>query len=251
MKIKALCDLNRVLPFDPLEFPRETNQHYISASNDEIVKMLANIETESLQDLFLHIPQELRFDKSPNLPCELEYNELIESLLTLSEKTNLKTSFIGDQLPVWKIDPAIEELARLRPLTTSYTPYQPERSQGTLQTHWIYQCALSALTGFEAINTSLYDRSFAIYESILCAIRTSKRPSKVLLSKSLFENDIQVLETLAEGTGLEFSFVDINPENGKIDLNDSIQLTKMKSIRLPASFSLKSMHLAYWRKLTL
>ena len=117
---------------------------------------------------------------------------------------------------MWKIDPAIEELARLRPLTTSYTPYQPERSQGTLQTHWIYQCALSALTGFEAINTSLYDRSFAIYESILCAIRTSKRPSKALLSKSLFENDIQVLETLAEGTGLEFSFVDINPENGKI-----------------------------------
>ena len=232
MKIKALSDLNRVLPFDPLEFPRETNQHYISASNDEIAKMLANLETESLQDLFLHIPQELRFDKSPNLPCELEYNELIESLLTLSEKTNLKTSFIGDQLPVWKIDPAIEELARLRPLTTSYTPYQPERSQGTLQTHWIYQCALSALTGFEAINTSLYDRSFAIYESILCAIRTSKRPSKALLSKSLFENDIQVLETLAEGTGLEFSFVDINPENGKIDLNalHSINENEINSI---------------------
>ena len=91
MKTKALSDLNRVLPFDPLEFPRETNQHYISASNDEIAKMLANLETESLQDLFLHIPQELRFDKAPNLPCELEYNELIESLLTLSEKTNLKT----------------------------------------------------------------------------------------------------------------------------------------------------------------
>ena len=141
------------------------------------------------------------------------------------------------------------ELARLRPLTTSYTPYQPERSQGTLQTHWIYQCALSALTGFEAINTSLYDRSFAIYESILCAIRTSKRHSKVLLSKSLFENDIQVLETLAEGTGLEFSFVDINPENGKIDLNALHSINeKMKSIRLPASFSLKSMHLAYWRE---
>ena len=85
----------------------------------------------------------------------------------------LKTSFIGDQLPVWSINPIVDFVSNLRPLSTSYTPYQPERSQGTLISHWIYQCAISALTGFEAINTSLYDRSFAIYEAIACAIRTS------------------------------------------------------------------------------
>ena len=54
MKIKALSDLNRVLPFDPPEFPRETNQHYISASNDEIAKMLANLETESSGSISAH-----------------------------------------------------------------------------------------------------------------------------------------------------------------------------------------------------
>ena len=95
------------------------------------------------------------------------------------------------------------------------------------------------------MNTSLSDRSFAIYESILCAIRTSKkRPSKALLSKSLFENDIQVLETLAEGTGLEFSFGYQSRKWENRQPIHSIQLAKMKSIRLPASFSLKSMHLA-------
>ena len=110
-------------------------------------------------------------------------------------------------------------VSSLRNLSTSYTPYQPERSQGTLITHWIYQCALSLLTGFEAINTSLYDRSFAIYEAITCAIRTSRKPSRILLASSLFPQEIEVLETLSKETGIKFDFLDLNSNTGRCEYN--------------------------------
>ena len=120
-------------------------------------------------------------------------------------------------LPAWKVHPIVEEVSRLRPLSTSYTPYQPERSQGTLVTHWIYQCVLSALTGFEAINTSLYDRSAAIFEAISCARRSRKRPGSVLLASSLYPEDISFLETHAQGTDLNFEFCPLDPNSGRID----------------------------------
>ena len=64
---------------------------------------------------------------------------------------------------------------------------------------------MSAL-GFKAINTSLYDRSFAIYEAITCAIRTSKKPSRILTASSLFPQEIEVLETTAK-TEIKFDFL--------------------------------------------
>ncbi|MDA0344209.1 MAG: aminomethyl-transferring glycine dehydrogenase subunit GcvPB, partial [Verrucomicrobia bacterium] len=111
----------------------------------------------------------------------------------------------------------VGQVSQLRPLSTSYTPYQPERSQGTLVTHWIYQCVLSNLTGFEAINTSLYDRSAAIFEAICCARRSRKRPGSVLLAQSLFEEDISFLHTHARGTDLNFEIGPLDTTTGKLD----------------------------------
>ena len=206
------------LPFDPREFPRETERHYISASQEDLDEMLLTSGLQDLPELFAHISPGELFRDGLQVPEELSYESTIERLQELSEKTSLKTSFIGDQLPVWSINPIVDFVSNLRPLSTSYTPYQPERSQGTLVTHWIYQCAISALTGFEAINTSLYDRSFAIYEAIACAIRTSDRPKRVLLARSLFPKDLEVLDTIAQETGIEFSFVEIDPKNGLLSL---------------------------------
>ena len=140
--------------------------------------MLQAGKLTSLSDVFDHIPNSIRFENGMGLPEELSYEDTSAEISELASKTNNHTSFIGDMLPVWSVDPIVDFVSKLRPLSTSYTPYQPERSQGTLVTHWIYQCALSSLTGFEAINTSLYDRSFAMFEAITCAIRTSNKPKK-------------------------------------------------------------------------
>ena len=202
------------LPYDQSEFPRELSRHYITADDREISEMLNFVGLDELDDLYKHIPEVSHFNQGLNLPEELNYNDAVEKLSQISLKTNLSTSFIGDALPSWKQNPIVDFVSKLRPLSTSYTPYQPERSQGTLVTHWIYQCALSALTGFEAINTSLYDRSAAMYEAITCATRTNKRGNKILLADSLFENELDVIKTLAEETILEFVHVPFNSETG-------------------------------------
>ena len=207
------------LPFDPLEFPRETHQHYISANDFEINEMLSSLGFGDLSQLFGHINPNLLFPHPLSLPEEKDYYDVAEKVSEISNLSNHQTSFIGDQLPIWKTPPIVDFVSSLRNLSTSYTPYQPERSQGTLVTHWIYQCALSLLTGFEAINTSLYDRSFAIYEAITCAIRTSRKPSRILLASSLFPQEIEVLETLSRETGIKFDFLDLNSNTGRCEYN--------------------------------
>ena len=205
------------LGYDPEEHPREVSRHYVSASDDDLASMLNKVGLGSLQDLFSHLPKPQLFDGDLSLPEELSYKDAAEHLHQISRKTNLHSSFIGDLLPVWKVHPIVEQVSQLRPLSTSYTPYQPERSQGTLVTHWIYQCVLSALTGFEAINTSLYDRSAALFEAICCARRSRKRSGPVLLAQSLFNEDISFLNTHARGTDLEFEMAPLNPSSGRLD----------------------------------
>ena len=205
------------LPFDPEEFPRETSRHYISATEEEIKDMLSTIGLAELSQLFAHINPTLLFPQPLSLPKEQTYQSVANEMASIGNLSNHKISFLGDQLPVWEIPVIIDFVSKLRNLSTSYTPYQPERSQGTLISHWIYQCAMSALTGFEAINTSLYDRSFAIYEAITCAIRTSKKPSRVLLASSLFPQEIEVLETLAKETEIKFDFLTLDHPTGRCD----------------------------------
>jgi glycine dehydrogenase len=229
-----LSSANAVLPYKPEEHPRETARHYISASEEEIKNMMAKAGIEKLEDLFVHLPQDNLFAGLPCLPDELSYEDTVLRLLEVSSKTNLLQSFIGDLLPVWDIHPIVNDVSQLRPLTTSYTPYQPERSQGTLVTHWIYQCALSALTGFEAINTSLYDRSAAIFEAIGCARRSRKRAGKVLLAESLFGEDISFLQTHATGTDLEFQFSPLCPSTGRLDYEKFAQLIQTQHHEISA-----------------
>lgn len=222
----SISSTSLTLPFDPSEFPRELKRHYISATDDDLTRMLGRTDLADLDSVYAHIPTSQRFENGLTVPDELSYTDTCSHVADLASKTNLKPSFIGDMLPVWSVDPVVNFVSKLRPLSTSYTPYQPERSQGTLVTHWIYQCALSALTGFEAINTSLYDRSFAMYEAITCAIRTNNRPKKILLASTLFANDIEVLQTLTKETGIEFTFLESEPTTGLLNYSD---LKKMGS----------------------
>lgn len=222
------------LPYNPQEYPREFARHYISASQEDIERMLEKVGSKDLGDLFGHLPLELKFTEGPLIPQELSYEDASARLFEIAGRTNLLTSFIGDLLPTWKVHPIVNEISRMRPLSTSYTPYQPERSQGTLVTHWIYQCVLSKLTGFEAINTSLYDRSAAIFEAICCARRSRKRRGDVLLAQSLFEEDLCFLQTHAQGTDLSFKFTQIDPETGRLNYGQLEAMLEEKHAEISA-----------------
>lgn len=215
--MESLKSPERALPYDPQTLPRELKRHYVSASDADIAAMLAELGMTRVPELYREIPEAVRFESAPELPEELSYQALQARMAALAEKNQILSSFLGDALPAYKVPAIVAEVADIRNLTTAYTPYQPERSQGTLMTHWIYQCVISQLTGFEAINSSLYDRATAIFEAACAAVRLSRKANKVLISEALFPGDLEVLHTLAEETEVEFVSVGLAPITGRID----------------------------------
>ncbi|TNE99018.1 MAG: aminotransferase class V-fold PLP-dependent enzyme [Deltaproteobacteria bacterium] len=208
------------LPYDPTQINRELAKHYISATDGDINEMLSAINLKQLSDVFSHISKEVHFDNEMGLGKELEYHELSENLLTISKKNKVKTSFIGDGLKNYKVPALINHVCGIRGLTTAYTPYQPERSQGTLHTLYLYSSALSMMTGFEAINASLYDRATCIYEAIQTARRIKRKGDIALVAESIYPGDIEVLTTQAKHTDLEIRTFKTNKNTGTIDLTD-------------------------------
>jgi glycine dehydrogenase len=202
------------LGFDPDNLPREKTRHYIPVDDDDIKAMLEKVGVKGFHDLYQHLPPKVRFDKAPELPDELSYTSVQSAIFEISKKNNPATSFIGDGLPDFKVHEIVSFVCGLRNLTTSYTPYQPERSQGTLLTQWIYQCLLATLTGFEAINSSLYDRSTALHEAICCATRLKRKSNTAILPASLHPADLEVAKTLFRQTDTKIIITPIDLQTG-------------------------------------
>ena len=204
------------LPYDPSKIHRELARHYIPASEQDIAEMLAAVGSKSFADMYSHIEDGVKFKGDLPLPDEIGYQELADKMEALSKRNNNLTPFLGDGLQVYRTQSIVPFVCGIRNLTTSYTPYQPERSQGTLATHWIYQCVMSQLTGFEAINSSLYDRSTALYEAICCSLRLVDEADTVLVAANLFPADIEVLRTHAADTKVNIVLVQPDAKTGRL-----------------------------------
>jgi len=207
------------LGYDPETLLRELSRHYVPTSEEDLRAMLEVVGMENFENLFSHAPDEIRFAAPPDLPEELSYEALQQRLAAIASKNRAVTSFLGDGMPDWKVHPITHFVCNIRPLTTSYTPYQPERSQGTLVTHWIYQCMMTTLTGFEAINSSLYDRSTALFEAICCSLRLSRGRSVVIVAESHFPSDLEVLRTHLEETEIQLVSAPLDPATGRLDVD--------------------------------
>lgn len=202
------------LNYDPSRSPRELKRHYISASEKDLSEMLSTLGLNKLDELYRHVPGEIRMNGA-RIPDELSYEALLDHMDELAKKNKVRLSFLGDGLPHYKTPEVVPHILGIRNLTTAYTPYQPERSQGTLTSLWIYQCAISAITGFEAVNASFYDRATGLFEAIKCAQRLKDGSSVAVVAGTLYPGDVETLETLAEDTDLELIFV--KPEaNGRV-----------------------------------
>jgi glycine dehydrogenase len=207
--------------------------------------MLATLGLQRLDDLFRHIPANVRMEKLPDLPEELDYHELYQHMLVQSQKNRLPEAiFLGDGLPQYTVHELVPYVAGLRELLTAYTPYQPERSQGTLMTQWLYQCCLAALTGFEAINTSQYDRATALVEALHTATRLGRTPRQhFLLLGSLYPQDLAVVHTLLTGTSLTYEIIPIDAACGTVSVaavqeRATAQAESLAGIVFPQSNSL-------------
>lgn len=205
------------LPFDPSRLPRELARHYVPAGDKDIREMFAAVGSKDFPELYSHIDPAVLFRTAPDLPEELSYEALADSMEELSRRNNVRTAFLGDGLQAYRVHEIVGHVCSIRNLTTSYTPYQPERSQGTLITHWLYQSAMSQLSGFEAVNSSLYDRASALFEAAVCAVRMGDAEANtVLVAGNLLPADLEVLRTHVEGTSVRIEVLRPDDDTGRI-----------------------------------
>ena len=157
---------------------------YIPNTDKDRAKMLSSLGLKSVEELFKDIPGELK-PKSFSLPSGKSELEVLQYLQKLAEKNNNKpVSFLGAGFYDHFIPPAVEAITSRSEFYTSYTPYQPEISQGMLQALYEYQTAISDLTGMEVANASLYDGGTALYEAAMMALRITKR-KKVIVGEGV------------------------------------------------------------------
>jgi len=182
--------------------------------------MLASMGLSSVEDLFAHLPRELRLNRTLDIPPGKSEYEIIDYFRDLAgQNANGYASFLGAGVYRHYRPVVIDPLVTRGEFLTSYTPYQAEISQGTLTTIFEFQTMICQLTGMEVANASMYDGSTAVPEAAMMAVRITKR-DKVLVAKSLHPEYREVLDTYSRQQGMPVETVAYDTESGQLELND-------------------------------
>ncbi|MBI2478379.1 MAG: glycine dehydrogenase, partial [Planctomycetia bacterium] len=149
--------------------------------------MLDAIGAASIEELFAPIPRALRLKRPLDIPAamgELELTQHMQALAAKNQHAGQKICFLGGGSYDHFVPAVIDAIASRGEFYTSYTPYQPEVSQGNLQVTFEYQTLICQLTGMDVSNASLYDGGSATVEAVLLCMSVSKR-SKVVTTASV------------------------------------------------------------------
>jgi glycine dehydrogenase subunit 1 len=182
---------------------------YLPHTPEDIAAMLEAIGKASLDDLFQSIPEAARFSGNLALEPSLGEPALMRHMRELSRKNTGAEllSFLGAGMYGHHIPPAVDQLLLRSEFYTSYTPYQPEVAQGTLQAIWEFQTIVSEIYGLPLSNASLYDGASATAEGALMACRLTKR-GKVVICHSVHPDYRAVTATYLAGRD-ELSCVEV------------------------------------------
>lgn len=193
---------------------------YSPVTNDEQAEMLQASGFSDEAQLFAAVPQNLQLKRELDVPgpfCESELKKWFR--LQAAKNLNVEdySCFLGAGLYDHEIPGVINHLLLRQEFYTSYTPYQPEISQGTLQSIFEYQTMICELTGLEAANASLYDGATAIAEAALMACQYTRR-KQIVHSGSLHPHNKEVLQTYARFAGMDL--ISCSYEDGFADLSN-------------------------------
>ncbi|HEV3112765.1 MAG TPA: aminomethyl-transferring glycine dehydrogenase subunit GcvPA [Candidatus Binataceae bacterium] len=162
---------------------------FLPQTETEIAQMLETVGAASIEDLIAHVPAELRqtaaIKLAPGL-SEAQVAAKLEALAALDSGANKFRSFLGAGYYRHCIPAAVRTIMARSEFATSYTPYQPEASQGTLQAIFEFQTLITQLTGLEVANASMYDGASAAAEAVLMARRMLPSRDVVALSRGLW-----------------------------------------------------------------
>ncbi len=192
---------------------------YIPATPEEIQEMLEAIGVKTIDDLFAEIPPELRLQGGLNIPeglSELETQKKVTALSDKNTSSDKAVCFLGAGAYDHVIPAVIDHILLRGDFFTAYTPYQPEISQGTLQSIYEFQSLICTLTGMDQSNASMYEGSTALVEAINMAT-SQKRKNRVLVLQTVNPEYRRVISTLNGTLGTEVVFVPY--EDGVCDFN--------------------------------
>jgi glycine dehydrogenase subunit 1 len=178
---------------------------YLPLSAEDRSEMLAVIGAKSIDELFVDVPQAARRSGLVDLPRHMSELEVERDLSALAAKNVSAGSvpfFCGAGAYKHHVPASVDHLIQRSEFLTSYTPYQPEIAQGTLQVLFEFQTQVANLTGMEVANASMYDGSTATAEAVLMAHRVTRR-RKVVFSGGVHPHYIHASETLAHAAEMQ------------------------------------------------
>jgi len=178
--------------------------NYIPINEKEKKEMLESVGIKDASELFSVIPKEARISKL-NLPegmSELKLTKELERLAGRNVSSKECTTFLGAGIYEHFIPAVVGEITSRSEFSTAYTPYQPEASQGTLQSIFEYQSMITELTGLDVSNASLYDGASAVAEAALLCARSTDR-KKIIVSKAVHPEYRRVLATYLEASDIK------------------------------------------------
>ncbi len=198
---------------------------YLPHTDETRGNMLKEIGLEQIEDLFQQVNPKTRIQE-PGLNLaegisEADARKTISAMASRNKTSKNSISFLGGGVYNRYVPACISTIVQRSEFITSYTPYQPEVSQGTLRAIFDYQTLICSLTGMDVSNASVYDGASACAEAVLMAARTTKK-SDILVSGAINPESKRVLETYCYGAGLKIRY--LSTEAGNTVLNDNINL---------------------------
>jgi glycine dehydrogenase subunit 1 len=194
-------------------------------TDDDVAHMLRAIGLSSVDQLFEQIPEAVRLDRALDLPGGVSEMEILSEMKALAGRNHSAEDlvcFAGGGAYDHYVPAVVWALAGRSEFYTSYTPYQPELSQGVLQALFEYQSMICELTGLEVSNASLYDGATALAEAVNLA-RSSHGRGRVLVSASVDARYVDTLRTYGTGAGYEPELFDtVDGRGGDPQVGDDV-----------------------------
>src|SRR6185437_15533108 len=192
---------------------------YLPKSPAEREQMLKEIGAAAIDDLFSIIPVEYRLNRDLDVPRQQAESEIIDYFKAAGQKNATDyTSFLGAGAYRHYRPVIIDALVQRGEFLTSYTPYQAEITQGTLQAIFEFQTMIAELTGMDVANASMYDGSTGAAEAVMMAVRITGR-HKAVVARTVHPEYREVLSTYAKHQGLPASLAGYDAKTGRVNLD--------------------------------
>lgn len=176
-------------------------------TDNDIQEMLKVIGVNSLDELYAEVPEELKLKRELDIPEAQSELEVRKEFQRLANKNQQLICFAGAGVYDHYQPSLIPYIASRSEFATSYTPYQAEISQGTLQYIFEYQTMMAELTGMDVSNASMYDGATATAEAMLMCVNSAKKKNTVLISETFDPRTIAVVKTYAKYHGINLEVI--------------------------------------------